>query len=223
STERISLSTASASISGSSVVPGLPNRISTHSCLRVSRNARFPEMTGKISSDFSAVRAALFAQQVFVFAGEYELARLIVDGRRHHHNAGRALRGQRRDDEDRIERVADMDAFEKLRRLFDEADQTIADQVRKRSRARGRETEYLKAMRQHPAQAARLAIFDVVVDRVIIRGEHLESGEMRLRHGAARAAKNLADLQIAKTAPLGDIECLRIELHAAPRPALCLL
>src|SRR3954469_6115809 len=112
---RISLSTASASISASSVVPGLPNRMSTPSCFRISRNARFPEMTGKTSSEFlCAVRGGLLAQQVFVFAGEHQLARLIVDGRRHHHNAGRALRDQRRDGERRIERVAGVDAFEKF-------------------------------------------------------------------------------------------------------------
>ena len=46
------VSTANASISGSSVVPGLPNNTSTPSCFRISRNARFPEMTGKVSSAF---------------------------------------------------------------------------------------------------------------------------------------------------------------------------
>src|SRR5690349_1122168 len=42
----MSFSTAKASISGSSVVPGLPNTISTPSCLRRSRKARFPDMRG---------------------------------------------------------------------------------------------------------------------------------------------------------------------------------
>src|SRR5216684_8110572 len=43
----ISFSTANASISGSSVVPGLPNTISTPSCLSNSRKARFPDMARK--------------------------------------------------------------------------------------------------------------------------------------------------------------------------------
>src|SRR5205085_11041872 len=112
----MSFSTANASISANSVVPGLPNRMSTPSCFRISRNARFPEMTGKTSSEFFVLFAAgLFAQQVFVLAGEHQLARLIVDGRRHHHNASRALRDQRRDGERRIERVAGVDALKKLR------------------------------------------------------------------------------------------------------------
>src|SRR3974390_647349 len=42
----ISFSTAKASINGSSVVPGLPNTISTPSCFKRSRKARFPVMTG---------------------------------------------------------------------------------------------------------------------------------------------------------------------------------
>src|SRR5258708_12762279 len=46
----ISFSTAKASISGNSVVPGLPNTISTPSCLRSSRKARFPDIAGKIVS-----------------------------------------------------------------------------------------------------------------------------------------------------------------------------
>src|SRR6266849_1990297 len=47
---RSSFSVANASISGNSVVPGLPNMISTPSCLSRSRKARFPDMTGKKSS-----------------------------------------------------------------------------------------------------------------------------------------------------------------------------
>src|ERR1044071_2277114 len=126
----MSFSTANASIKASSVVPGLPKTTSTPSCFRISRNARFPEMTGKTSSDFLRFCAALFPQQIFVFAGEHQLAVLVMDGRGHHHNAGRALRDQRRDGELRIERVARIHAFEEFRRLFEEADQSVADHVR---------------------------------------------------------------------------------------------
>src|SRR5262245_44742800 len=37
-------------MSGNSVVPGLPNRTSTPSCLRTSRKARFPDITGNFAS-----------------------------------------------------------------------------------------------------------------------------------------------------------------------------
>src|SRR5580700_5802456 len=46
----MSVSTAKASINGSSVVPGLPNMTLTPSCLSRSRKARFPDITGKIDS-----------------------------------------------------------------------------------------------------------------------------------------------------------------------------
>src|ERR1700719_3441287 len=46
----MSCSTAKASISGNSVVPGLPNITLTPSCLSRSRKARFPDITGKFLS-----------------------------------------------------------------------------------------------------------------------------------------------------------------------------
>src|SRR5580698_5522377 len=46
----MSCSTAKASISGSSVVPGLPNMTLMPSCFRRSRKARFPDITGKFLS-----------------------------------------------------------------------------------------------------------------------------------------------------------------------------
>src|SRR5256885_3836843 len=106
----MSLSTASASISGNSVVPGLPNITSTPSCFKISRNARFPEMTGKASSaDDVSAGVWLFAQEIFVLAGEHELAVLIMDGDADHDEASRALRDQLRDGEGRIECVARID------------------------------------------------------------------------------------------------------------------
>src|ERR1043165_2190225 len=113
--------------------------MSTPSCFRISRNARFPEMTVKtLSSAFSWQRvrrtaARLLAQQISVLAAEHQFAVLVMDGRGHDHNAGRALRDERRDGERRIERVADIDAVQEFRGLLDEADQRIADDVRKRA------------------------------------------------------------------------------------------
>src|SRR5204863_3660097 len=110
----MSFSTANASISASSVVPGLPKTTSTPSCLRISRKARFPEMTGKTSSAFLCFALGLFPQQILVLAAEHQFAILVMDGRSHHHNAGRALRDQRRDGEGWIKRVADIHALEKF-------------------------------------------------------------------------------------------------------------
>src|SRR5437763_117897 len=157
----MSFSTAKASISASSVVPGLPNTTSTPSCFRISRNARFPEMTGKTSSDFLCFALRLFPQQILVLAAEHQFAVLVMDGRGHHHNAGRALRDQRRDGVRRVERVANIHAFEESRRLLDEADQSVADHVRKRSGADRREGEHLKSVLQESTQSMRLTEFDV--------------------------------------------------------------
>ena len=57
-----------------------------------------------------------------------------------------------------------------------------------------------------PRKPCALAEFDVVVDRVVVAGEHLERREMRLRHGAARIAVDLADFQIVEAARLGHVE-----------------
>src|SRR6185436_8550633 len=201
----MSLSTASASISGSSVVPGLPNSTSTPSCFRISRNARFPEMTGKTSSACFWVWAeggtlfvahdlirkpvptfrdhALFSQQVLVLAGEHEVAVLVMDGRGHHHNAGRALRNEFGDGECGVKRVARVDPFQEFGRLLEEADQPVADHVREQAGADRARGQHLESVRQQPAMPVRAAELDVVMDRMVIAGDDLKGGEMRLRHG----------------------------------------
>src|SRR4051812_45642542 len=59
----MSFSTAKASISGSSVVPGLPNMMLTPSCLSRSRNARFPDITGMEVSRRYGLQALGFAAE----------------------------------------------------------------------------------------------------------------------------------------------------------------
>src|SRR5271166_1774309 len=56
--------------------------------------------------------------------------------------------------------------------------------------------ENLQTMRERRRQPARAAIFDVVMDRVIIGGKGLKRRKMGLGHGAARDRKALADPQI---------------------------
>src|SRR5260370_29155598 len=67
---RSSFSVANASISGNSVVPGLPNMISTPSCLSRSRKARFPDIRGKTVSALGEERgASLRSARVSYHAG----------------------------------------------------------------------------------------------------------------------------------------------------------
>src|SRR5947208_7125875 len=60
------------------------------------------------------------------------------------------------------------------------------------------------------------AVFDIIMDRVIVAGEELERGKMRRRHGAARIAKHFARAQVFESSGLGRREVLRIEriVHA---------
>src|SRR5580698_3610819 len=64
----MSCSTAKASISGSSVVPGLPNMTLMPSCFRRSRKARFPDITGKFLSPRLTIH---------VFSGYPMIARVL--------------------------------------------------------------------------------------------------------------------------------------------------
>jgi hypothetical protein len=61
----------------------------------------------------------------------------------------------------------------------------------------------------------RPAVLDVVMDRVIVAGQHLKRRKMRVGHGAARIAENLANFQIIECALFGDMKRPWIEAHAA--------
>src|SRR5262249_53550043 len=105
------------------------------------------------------------------------------------------------------------DRLEKSAGGLGECDQAITDRVRKAAGARRRERQHLQAMRQHVAVTVRAAIFDVVMDRMVVAGEQLKRREMRRRHGAARIAKDFPDPQVFETAGLRrreprEIECI---------------
>src|SRR5882724_5909756 len=130
------------------------------------------------------------AQQDFLLAGENELAVLVVEGGGEDDHTGRALRRQRRYLEHRIERVAGMNRPQESRGLLDKGDQRVADGVGKGAGPRCGEREDLKAVRQRALVAALAAILDIVMDRVIVGGKRLESGEMGLGHRPARDVKS---------------------------------
>ena len=70
--------------------------------------------------------------------------------------------------------------------------------------AGGGEAENLKAMCKRRRMAALAAIFDIVMDRVIIRRDRLKRGEMRLGHSAARDCETLADREVLEPAIVGE-------------------
>src|SRR4051794_5202328 len=59
-----------------------------------------------------------------------------------------------------------------------------------------RETEYLKPVCQRAGMAALTAIFDIVVDRVVVGRDGLERGEIGIGDGAARDVENFADREV---------------------------
>src|ERR1700730_15926608 len=158
------------------------------------------------------------AQQDFLLAGGDELALLVVEGGGEGDHAGRALRRQRRYLEHRIERVAGMNRPQKFRGLLDKGDQGVANGVGKGAGPRRGEREDLKAVRQWALQAALTAILEIVMDRVIVRGKRLESGEMSLGHRPARDVKPLSDRQILEIAGLAKAVPAAVEAFGHYRP-----
>ena len=80
--------------------------------------------------------------------------------------------------------------------MLDIPQQRIADYMREGAGPGRGKAENLQTMRERRRQPARAAIFDVVMDRVIIGGKGLKRRKMGLGHGAARDRKALADPQI---------------------------
>jgi len=136
-----------------------------------------------------ADRAAALAQQDLLLAGQHQLALLVVYRRGKGDDTGRALRRQIRNLEHRIERIAGIDRLQEFRRLLGKGDQRVADGERKIAGPRCGETQDLEAVRQHPWMAALAAIFDVVMDRMVVQADGLERGEIRIRQRARRDSR----------------------------------
>src|SRR5437868_3412704 len=102
------------------------------------------------SMDFSFLLRPLF-HKVLVFAVAYQFALLVMDCELQDDHTGGAARLELAHLEQRIERVAAIDRLQEPRRLFEEADQRIADDVREDAAARRALDRHLQAMRQEVA------------------------------------------------------------------------
>ena len=67
-------------------------------------------------------------------------------------------------------------------------------------------------MCQQPRVAALAAIFEIVMDRVIVAREGLEGGKMRLGHRPARDIEALPDRQILEIALSRKLMLARVEI-----------
>jgi hypothetical protein len=103
--------------------------------------------------------------------------------------------------------------------LLDKGDQGIADGSGEGAGTSRRETQDLEAMGQRTFVTARAAILDIIVDRMIVGGDRLESGEMCFGHCAARDIKSLSDSEILKITGLSKAMPAAIEIlgHGASK------
>src|ERR1044071_5436253 len=86
--------------------------------------------------------------------------------------------------------------------------------MRKGARPGGGEAEHLKPVRQRSRMAALAAIFDIVMDRVIVTGDGLKRREIGIGHRTARDVEALADCEILEIPALRKpvlptVECFR--------------
>jgi hypothetical protein len=70
--------------------------------------------------------------------------------------------------------------------------------MREGAGASGGEAQHLKAVRQRAGMAALAAIFDVVMDRVVVGRDGLEGRKISLGDGAARDIEALATTRSSK-------------------------
>src|SRR5665213_422010 len=155
--------------------------------------------------------------EIFVHTVENQFAFLVVNGGTHRDHTGRALGRKLPDFQRGIERVAGIDRFEEFSADLDETDQALANDMRKKSGAGCGEAQDLKTMRQGRLMAEPLAIFGVVMDRVIVEADGLERRKVRIADGARRVAEDFADTQLLKASQFDDPVILRLKIgHGGP-------
>src|SRR3546814_8275754 len=74
-----------------------------------------------------------------------------------------------------------------------------------RSGTRRRLDEDLHPVRQKVGKPAGTAVFDIVVDGVVVAARELECGEERIRLGARRAVEDLAYLEVLEIAGFDEL------------------
>ncbi len=132
-------------------------------------------------------------QRVRVLAVEHELTSLVMHRRPRGYDAGVSLRCQLNDFELRIQRVSRVHLLQESTRGTRECHKYVADVLRKEGGTRSSESENLQSMHHRSAMPVSARALDIVVDRVIVSRNRLESGGMRIRQCATRGAEYVAD------------------------------
>ena len=132
-------------------------------------------------------------QRVGVLAVEHELTSLVMHRRPRGYDARVSLRCQLSDFELGIQRVPCMHFFQEPTRGARERKKHVTNVLRKEGGTRSSEGENLQSMHHRSAMPVSARVLDIVVDRVIVSRNHLESGGMRIRQCAAWGAEYVAD------------------------------
>src|SRR5690606_33230411 len=96
----------------------------------------------------------------------------------------------------RIGRVSGEDRLQEFGREAGDRHQGILDQVREVASPRCGLDQHLHAVCEQPRKAERLAILQVVMDRMVIATRQLKGGEERVRLGPGWYVEGLADGEI---------------------------
>ena len=108
--------------------------------------------------------------------------------------------------------LADDGRHRQTEKLLDKGDQRVADDMGEGAGAGGRKAQHLKPVCQGAGMAALAAVFDIVVDRVIVGGDRLERREIGLGDGPARDVEVLADREVLEIPALGKAVGAPVEI-----------
>ena len=150
-------------------------------------------------------------QRVRVLAVEHELTLLVMHRRPRGYDAGVSLRCQLSDFELGIQRVSRMHFFQEPTRGARKRKKHVADVLRKEGRAGSSEGENLQSMHHRSSMPVSARVLDIVVDRVIVSRNRLESGGMRIRQCAAWGAEYVANAQVLEPSRRHDGKANRIK------------
>jgi hypothetical protein len=128
-----------------------------------------------------------------VLTVEHELTSLIMDHRSRGYDAGVFLCRQLSDFELRIQRVSRVHLLQESTGGTRKCNEHVADVFWKEGGTRSSEGENLQSMHHRSSMPVSARVLDIVVDRVIVSRNRLESGGMRIRLGAAWGAEYVAD------------------------------
>src|SRR6476659_10319412 len=118
-------------------------------------------------------------QRVRMLAVEHELTSLGMHRRPRGYDARVSLRCQLNDFELRIQRVSRVYLLQESTRGTRECNKHVAAVLRKEGGTRSSESENLQSVHHRSSMPVSARILDIVVDRMIVSRNRLESGGMR--------------------------------------------